>query len=245
MPTDLGALSAAAVTIGLFHTLCGPDHYLPFVAMARAGKWSLRKTIVVTLLCGVGHVASSVALGFVGIAFGVVLFKLEKIESVRGDIAGWLLTGFGLAYFVWGAMQAIRSRPHAHLHAHGDGTVHAHLHGHEGEHLHAHDLAATREQPPVGTRPALTPWMLFTIFLFGPCEPLIPLVMYPAARADLAGVAAVTALFALATLAAMTSMVVLMRAGAGMFRFQPLARYGHALAGLAVLCCGMAVKFGL
>ena len=33
-----------AASIGFVHTLLGPDHYLPFVAMSRAGGWSARKT---------------------------------------------------------------------------------------------------------------------------------------------------------------------------------------------------------
>ena len=48
-----------------------------------------------------------------------------------------------------------------------------------GEHSHVH------AQLPDN----LTPWILFTIFVFGPCEPLIPLVMFPAAEHTMVGVA--------------------------------------------------------
>jgi len=34
------ALCATAAGVGVIHTLLGPDHYLPFAAMARAGDWS-------------------------------------------------------------------------------------------------------------------------------------------------------------------------------------------------------------
>lgn len=236
MNADLGALSLAALTIGFLHTLCGPDHYLPFVAMSRAGGWSLKKTSLVTLLCGVGHVASSVVLGFIGIAFGVILFRLEEIESRRGELAGWLLIAFGLAYFAAGVMRAIRNRPHSHLHVHPDGTVHAHDHVHQGEHLHAHAGARSK---------SLTPWVLFTIFLFGPCEPLIPFVMYPASEGNAWGVVQVTVLFALATLATMTGMVLLLCSGTQWLRLPRVERYSHALAGLVVLGCGIAIKFGM
>ena len=95
MPMDgLVTLNLAAASIAFVHTLLGPDHYLPFVAMSRTGGWSLRKTILITLACGVGHVLSSVVLGFVGIAFGMAVLKLERFEQVRGDLAGWLLLAF-------------------------------------------------------------------------------------------------------------------------------------------------------
>src|SRR5687767_6381683 len=121
---DLGALSAAAVSIAFVHTILGPDHYLPFAAMSRVGGWSIGKTAWITALCGVGHVLSSVILGFVGIAFGIVVLKLEHVEEIRGDLAGWLLLTFGLIYFSWGLARAIRNAPHLHVHA--DGTVHMH-----------------------------------------------------------------------------------------------------------------------
>jgi hypothetical protein len=91
MTSDLAMLLLTAVSIGALHTLLGPDHYIPFVAMAKAGRWSVPKTAAVTAACGVGHVAGSILLGFIGVAFGVAVARLEWIESVRGNIAGWLL----------------------------------------------------------------------------------------------------------------------------------------------------------
>ena len=68
MSNDITVLMFVAASIGFFHTLFGPDHYLPFIVMARANRWSTIKTIWITLLCGVGHVVSSVVLGIIGIA---------------------------------------------------------------------------------------------------------------------------------------------------------------------------------
>jgi hypothetical protein len=98
MGTDLAILLATAASIGFVHTLIGPDHYIPFIAMARAGRWSLGRTMGVTFVCGVGHVVGSVALGALGIALGWAVGGLEWFEGVRGNLAGWLLLGFGLAY---------------------------------------------------------------------------------------------------------------------------------------------------
>jgi len=107
MSNEISVLLITAASIGFMHTLFGPDHYIPFIAMSKAGNWSKFKTLWVTILCGIGHVGSTIVLGFLGIAFGYSVFHLESIESYRGDIAGWLLLVFGLLYMVWGIRRAI------------------------------------------------------------------------------------------------------------------------------------------
>ena len=179
MGIDLGLLLLTAASIGFIHTLLGPDHYLPFVAMSAARGWTRRRTMWVTALCGAGHVLGSVVIGMVGIGIGVSLSRLQWFESIRGDVAAWLLAGFGLAYMAWGLKKAWRSRPHTHEHVHADGTLHRHEHGHEDAHLHPHVDPARAK--------SITPWALFVIFVLGPCEPLIPLVMYPASKHSACG----------------------------------------------------------
>jgi len=132
MDPEILLLVTAAVSVGVLHTLLGPDHYLPFGAMARAGAWSRRKTLTVTGLCGVGHVAGSVVLGLIGIAFGLSLAGLESFEASRESLAAWGLILFGLLYMAWGLRRKGRGHRHSHLHAHGDGTLHAHEHDHTG-----------------------------------------------------------------------------------------------------------------
>jgi len=230
---EIVVLAGTAASLGLVHTLIGPDHYLPFVVLARARNWSHLKTAVVTLLCGLGHVLSSIAMGFVGIALGIAVFRLEAIESSRGEIAAWLLIGFGLAYFVWGVRKAIRGRRHEHAHPHDEGLDHSHPHKHFQEHAHVH----------VASYRSLTPWILFTIFVFGPCEPLIPLVMYPAAEHNMVGVAIVASIFGVVTMATMLAVVMASSFGLSKLPLRRLERYSHAFAGLSIFLCGGAIKF--
>src|SRR5512136_3062953 len=112
MSGDIWVLAGTAASLGFIHTVIGPDHYLPFIVMARARRWPLPKTLLISFLCGLGHVLSSVVLGFLGIGLGIALTKLKGVESFRGSLAAWLLIGFGLAYFVWGARRALKNRPH-------------------------------------------------------------------------------------------------------------------------------------
>ncbi len=237
MPDSLWTLAIAALSIGFLHTLFGPDHYLPFVAMSRAGRWSARKTLWVTWLCGAAHVGSSVLLGCLGIALGLAVSRLEGLEEARGGLAAWLLIGFGLAYLVWGVVRA--RQDHRHIHPSADGLLEIDPHAH-GSELMQEALPASLDRPV-----RVTPWILFTIFLFGPCEPLIPLLMYPASQSSVWGMALVTVLFGLATIGTMTVMVGLLAGGIPYLRFKWLERYHHALAGGVVLACGLAVKLGL
>ncbi len=250
--TQVAALCVTAFSVGVIHTILGPDHYIPFIAMARAGGWSTPRTLGVTAACGLGHVAGSVVIGLVGLALGFAVMQLEGLEALRGDTAAWLLIGFGLAYFTWGMMRAFRSAGggHSHVHVHADGTVHAHEHTHEADHMHVHhagDAAAGRSEAGQAAPAASVwvPWALFLVFVFGPCEPLIPLLMYPAAKASPWAVTLVVAAFTIATIGTMLAAVLVVRSGVALVRLPRLDRFSHAFAGLAVLVCGMLVKFGL
>lgn len=265
MPSDLRALLIAAAAAGFVHTLLGPDHYLPFIMISWARKWSRAKTAIITFLCGIGHIASSVILGAIGVALGLVVGNLEAVESARGDVAAWLLIAFGLAYTVWGIRRAYKNRPHVHKHFHPDihaqpcagshehdetgpheqeneddhdhSGLHEHEHSHTSEHSHIHN-----EHAPAG----ITPWMLFIIFVFGPCEVLIPFLMYPAAeKLGIASLIAVTGVFALTTLATMMAVVMLGHAGVNFLPLKKVQRYAHIVAGATILICGLAILLGL
>jgi nickel/cobalt exporter len=232
---ELNALIITAASIAFFHTLFGPDHYVPFIMMSWSRKWSTTKTAMITILCGIGHVGSSVILGMAGVAMGLAVKKLEIVESVRGDFAAWLLTAFGLAYLVWGLRQAYRNKPHVHSHLHTDTSEHTHVHDHHEEHLHVHDGRKNL--------PSIAPWTLFVIFVFGPCEPLIPILMYPAAQSSLFGLVVVTGVFSVITIGTMLVTVLLSRAGVDFLPLTQIQRFTHALAGGAIFLCGLAIVF--
>jgi nickel/cobalt exporter len=228
------ALSATAISLGVVHTLVGPDHYVPFIMIARARRWGLGRTSLLTLLCGIGHVLSSVVLGFVGIAVGLAVSKMEAFEGVRGDLAAWLVIAFGLVYMVWGIRQAFRHKTHVHGHIHADGSHHDHEHSHVGEHTHVHEA-----------RKSITPWVLFIIFIFGPCEVLIPMLMVPAAAHNYGAVALIATLFGIATIGTMLVTVMLAVSGLRIIRLGPVERFIHVIAGIMIAACGALMVLGL
>ena len=90
----------------------------------------------------------------------------------------------------------------------------------------------------------LTPWALFIIFVFGPCEPLIPMLMFPAATVGWGAALCVAAVFAVATLMTMCAMVLGISYGVKAMHFKG-HRYVHAMAGAVILLCGVAIQMGL
>ncbi len=218
----------AGAGVAVVHTALGPDHTLPFIMLARARKWSTVKTVWVTLLCGVGHVSSSVVLGGIGLAAGYGVGHFRMFENLRGSVAAWMMVLFGFAYAVWGVRIAWRRRaglvPHEH-----EGHVHLHIGGNRSHNTHAKDYSGT------------TFWVLFTIFVLGPCEPLIPLFMAPASRGNWKLAFLAGAVFGLFTLLSMVVLVLIGLAGVRRLPLGALERWSHAMAGVIIGSSGLAM----
>ena len=232
MNNEFMILFATAASIGFVHTISGPDHYLPFIALAKSRSWSNIKMLTIVILCGIGHILSSVLIILIGITFGITVSDIAGLENGRGNIAGWLMIAFGLIYTIWGIRKSIKNKPHSHIHEHKEGSLHIHNHRHSNEHSHVH----TREK-------TVTPWVMFIIFIFGPCEPLIPLVMYPAATGNYLAAGIVALIFGIVTIAAMLGITFLGLYGINLLPLNKLERNMHAIAGATILICGISVTF--
>jgi nickel/cobalt exporter len=206
----LGALAVAAATVGALHSLA-PDHWVPFAAVARARGWSAPRTARVTLLCGFGHVTTSVALGLLGLVLG--LGVLEAFGRRLESVGGILLLVFGLLYGAWGLRRAAGRRIHGHAHSHYD---------------HVHDPSR------------ITVFGLFLLFSADPCVAVVPLMMAAAPGGPLR-LGAIVVVYELATLAAMVALVLPARAGVGVIRAGWLDRYGDAVAGGLIAAVGLLV----
>jgi sulfite exporter TauE/SafE len=226
MSAELSVLLGAAITVACLHTAVGPDHYLPFIALSRSRGWSLWKTVFWTIVCGCGHVWSSVALGLGGAALGWSLSKIRGLENVRGGMAAWAMLGFGLIYGIWGLIRAGQDRRHKHFDVYEDGSVYVYEHSH-GEVVRPRD------------RHKVTPWVLLIVFALGPCEPMIPLLFFPAAQHSWLGMGTLILVYTVFTLATMTLMVLSGYFGLRFLRTDSLERYIHALGGLTLFLCGV------
>ncbi|SKB68328.1 Cytochrome C biogenesis protein transmembrane region [Salegentibacter holothuriorum] len=231
METNLSVLLVAAISISVLHTLTGPDHYIPFIAIGKAKNWSLKRTIFWTITCGIGHVLSSVLLALGGVALGFSLSKLNWFEEVRGGLAGWALFLFGLVFLIIGLYQAYRNKRHKHFDVYDSGEVYVYDHKHDGNPI----MPSERKK--------VTPWVLLIIFLLGPCEPMIPLLTYPAILNSTSGIILITATFLFFTLLMMVLMVVLGYYGYSLIKTEFFEKYMNAIAGGTILICGAGMIF--
>ena len=241
-PVQTTVLLGTAASLAIVHTLIGIDHSLPLAALGRARGWALGRTLLVTGVCGAGHVASSVVIGAAGVGLGVATDSLLRIESARGELAATLLLGFGLAYTAW----ALWSRRRGHG---ADSAPTARPAGSDDGHVAAGPAPRAGAGPDgESARPGdirgVTAWALFVVFVLGPCEPLIPLMVVPGLAGDWLGVAAVAAVFGLLTIGIMLAAVAAAWHGIGWLDRSTLHRgdrLAHAAAGLVVAACGAAV----
>ncbi len=223
-------LMSTAVFIAVSHTLIGIDHYVPFVVLSKVNAWSMKKTMMIVVVCGIGHVFSSVILGLVGIGLSQSLASLINIESVRGTMATWFMIGFGLVYTVWALTQVYRNKPHIHW-VNGEKITHDHHNLENGKtHIQANPKAKSNAI-----------WGLFILFVLGPCEPLIPLLMYPAATENTTAFIGVTMIFSICTIITMTLATLVCIKGIKHINIAGLEKYSHALAGLAITICGVMI----
>ena len=230
--SEMMVLLLSAASLGLIHTLLGPDHYLPFIVLSKARKWTRTRTLWITFISGVGHVLGSVVLGMIGIAMGLSLSKLEAFEASRGSLVGWMLIAFGVLYTAYGVFKYMKRGAHVHLPSflRPKSIKHAHLH------LDVKEI----EEDQAGK---LTPWILFLIFVFGPCEVLIPMLVYPAAEHSGLGVFLVALVFGIATVGTMLLVVLLGYQGISLLRFKGREYQIHLFAGLIILTAGVGMQF--
>ena len=202
-------LLLSSLTIGALHSLA-PDHWIPFVALARAQQWSRWKTIYSVFLAGLGHVSSSVVIGLIGIAIGVATERVSGWETIRGDVASLLLIGFGVAYMIYGLKQLGK------------------------RHTHTHDKVKN-----------VSYWTLFILIIFGPCEPLIPL-LFASSSFGWINVVAVVMVFSAATLIMMQVQVHAAVWGVSLFRSHAFEHASDAIAGVVIIITGIAIRvFGI
>jgi len=169
-------------------------------------------------------------IGLGGAALGWSLSKVSWLQNVRGGLAGWALLVFGLCYGIWGLVRASKNNPHKHFDIYDDGSVYVY------EHKHGQSV-------PSKDRHKVTPWVMFLIFILGPCEPMIPLLYFPAAKNSWHGMVLLIAVYTIFTLATMLLMVTLGYFGIAFVKTEKLERYVHAIGGATIFICGLGMVF--
>ncbi len=105
---DIIALLTGSLLLSFFHALI-PSHWLPVIALSRREAWSVSQTLRVTLLAGLMHVLSTLAVGLTVAVAGRLLST--RLEAFTAWIAPLMLSGMGV-FFIY------RHYYHHHLHIH-------------------------------------------------------------------------------------------------------------------------------
>ncbi|MEE9292352.1 MAG: hypothetical protein V3U83_05430 [Acidobacteriota bacterium] len=208
-----------------------PDHWLPFVLMARSQNWSNRRTLLLVSLAGFLHVLVSIAVAAIGIGVGAgsARFLAENFGRSLEFLTGVLLVVFGLGYGILAHRR--EARAHAPDAAPG-GDVEK---GGRPPHAHGHLLERWFHR-------ALTGGALVAIIGISPCALLVPILLAASAQGTVPLVAAGIG-FALCTIG--TMVLVTFFASRGMSRLQLpfFTRYGDLISGLMIAIAGIAVIF--
>lgn len=218
MTATLSALWMTSLLTAVIHTIMGPDHYLPFVAIGKSRGYRLKTTLLWTFICGIGHIVSAllIALAFIYFSHWLSEENFTWIEDNRGNIAAYSLIGLGAAYLLW-------------------ALKHRWQHKHNLKHQHFPVNADSKD---------ISVWVLFIIFVLGPCEALLPILT----ASSVLGVYAVissTIIFSIATISTMMLAVTLGTLGINALRFNRLEAYAHEIAGGTIMACGIAIICGL
>jgi small-conductance mechanosensitive channel len=162
----------------------------------------------------------------VGLAISSSLSSLVGIEDVRGTLATYFIIAFGFGYTVYALFNLFKNRPHKNI-----------VNGQEITHDH-HDSISVEEHIEDKKKSNII-WGLFILFVLGPCEPLIPILMYPAATLNIWALVSVTAVFSISTIGMMLILTLLGIKGLSFVKIKTLDKYGETLAGLAIMVCGV------
>ena len=224
-------LFLSSCSTAIIHALI-PDHWLPFVLMSRAERWSERRAAALTGLAGTLHVMVTLIAGALTILVGsaTVHSLAQRTGRSLEFFVGLLLVIFGVSYGLF------RHRREARVHATPEaalGTPAAAGRPVEGGHVHAHGHLLER-----WFHGALTAGTLVVVIGISPCALLVPILF--AASAVGAGALLAAALgFALCTIGTMVGVTLVAARGMRRLDLPFFTRYGDLISGALVSAVGL------
>ena len=230
--TVLTTVAATGFSVAFLHAVI-PTHWLPFVLVARARNWGRGKTLLITALAGLGHVALTSLLGLAIAGFG---FQLEEKVEWFSWLAGGLLLAVAVFYF-WRQWTGTGI-----CHHHAPGSQH-HADEHCGEEKgHSHWQEELKGSALVSTNAG--EWAaisgLFVMLTLSPCEGFLP-VYLSGVQFGWQGFVVLSVILAVATLAGMTLFTWLALLGFERFRLKTFEHYEAGLLGSLFAVLGLLI----
>ena len=223
-------LFLSSCSTAVIHALI-PDHWLPFVLMARAQGWSERRAATLTGLAGILHVVATIVAGGLTILVGSasVHSLAERTGHSLEFVGGFLLAVFGVSYGIFRHLR--EARVHA---AAGPERADA---AEAGGHVHVHGHLLER-----WFHGALTAGALVLVIGISPCALLVP-VLFAASAAGPGAVLAAALGFALCTIATMVGVTIVAMRGMRRLELPFFTRYGDLISGALVGAVGLLLMF--
>lgn len=211
-PVLLSLLGGGFVAAFLHAAL--PTHWLPFVLVGRAQRWTLTQTLATAAAAGLAHTVSTTIAGGLIVLAGLALNTW--IAGLLPHLSAAMLILFGAFYL---ARATFRSAAAAKACVPGD-------------------LAIETPGPAVSNSTAF--WGLIAMMAISPGEILLPLYLQ-SATSGLPVLALLTLSFAAGTILGMTLLTALARAGASILRLERWARYEGGVLGVILIALGLLV----
>jgi len=220
------ALTTIALTgfaVAFMHAAI-PTHWLPFVLVGKARRWTTRRTLAFVAAAGLGHVVLTTLLG---LAIAWLGFRLDaSLGHVFTQITAGVLA-LVAGYYAW---RQLSGRGVCHHHPPGSehqpseacASGHDHEHSHWEEELEGSHLV----QPQRGDWAAVSG--LFVMLTLSPCEGFLP-VYLSAVHYGWTGFLVLSAILALGALGGMTVLTWLTLVGSSWLRVDRFERYEAGL----------------
>lgn len=221
-----------------------PNHWLPFVLIGRALKWSRKRTLGVLALAGTLHVVVTGILGVLVWWVGAtVKDRFESFHETGAWLASGLLIGLGGLYTLLHLRGGHAHGHHVHSHAAADriyADEHvAHEHAHESATEHAAHAGRERAKA-ISERGAIA--TLLVALTVSPCGAIVPLLAGMTFGGILAVVGAALAA-SLVTVAVMALLVWLTLRGVEKLEAPWLDENELLVSGGILIALGVAVLF--
>jgi len=210
-PVLLSLLGAGFATAFLHAAL--PTHWLPFVLVGRAQRWTPSRVLLAVAVAGLAHIATTALIGGLIVAAGLAME--QWVSGLLPHLAAVLL-------FLFGAFYISRALIRPAMAATGSAG------------------GAALESPTPNVSNAAAFWGLVLMLAVSPGEVLLPVYLSQATE-GLGVLALLTAVFAVGTIAGMALFTLLANAGYSILRLERWSRYEGLVLGAALIVIGLLV----
>ena len=249
MRDPLAVLLLTTISTAAFHTLI-PDHWLPFVLVARTEGWDTRRTALMTAGSALLHVLFSIGLGIAALGVGRGASNAVGFGESIGRLSSVLLIIFGAAYALWflargGHQHSFGMHPH-----HAPGTAHTSSTPHPHDLEDSAGIGSSRAVAVAGVpnvrpdavaatrRGTLSGLSLAGIVGMNPCVLVIPYICV-AGSMGTAPLLMVAGAFAVSTVVSMMGVTLIGLKGTARLESPFLMRYGEVVSGSLIALTGL------